>query len=313
MAGTSTRAAVSPRGRPLAGPVVLGLFLGLLLLVMLALAAAIGFLWVIHFRHLPTWTVSLAGVTIALGALVVYWRTMRYLIRRRFQFSLRAALAATALVAVGMGLVSHRIQFVARQQRAIWALWQQGSGAEYCLVFADESAWFHWLIQRFGFDPFGKVSEVSVRSDATLDTLLEHAEEFPDLENISFNSGVTDLGLQRLPELNRFPSLKTVNFLSTPMTDAGLEHLANLPQLEALYLTSGKITDSGLVHLQKLPRLKELSLEGSKITDAGLAHLQALSGLERLRFNGTPITDAGLEHLKPLHNLRELSFVRTRL
>ncbi len=312
MAGVDQGAAVTGGGWRLVGRAVLGVFLWVFLLVVLGLAAALLFLWVIHFRHLPTWTVSLAGLTILLGSLLVYWGTMRYLIRRRFQFSLRAALGGTAAVAVVIGMLGHRIQFAARQQRAIWALWQQGSPAAYHLVFGDDSAWFRGLIDRFGFDPFGNVSEVDVRSDATLDVLLEHAEEFPDLETLSFNAGVSDVGLQRLPEVNRFRNLTIVNFMSTPMTDAGLKHLAGWTNLEVLMLNScTRITDAGLAHVAELPRLEKLFLYSETpppmiLTDAGLAHVGRMHQL-RLLYIHLPITDAGLAHLRGLRGLERLA------
>jgi hypothetical protein len=221
-----------------------------------------------------------------------------------------------------------RVEFAARQQHAIWALWRQGSGTDYFLSSSEDSCWFCWLIRCVGSDPFDKIEFVHARSDGAVATILEHPKEFADLENLCFQSGVTDRGLERLAEFNGFKRLRCANFLSTPMTDAGMKrvagwvnlqhlmlsgcpsitdaglaHLADLPALESLYLCSDgtpkmSIGDAGLVHVGRMRQLQCLYVRGLPISDAGLAPLQGLEHLERLIICGARITDAGLRHLE---------------
>jgi hypothetical protein len=74
--------------------------------------------------------------------------------------------------------------------------------------------------------------------------------------------------------LQAFPRLTTLQFRSTKITDAGLEHLKTLPQLRRLWLEGSAITDAGLEHLKALTQLRELHLTGTKVTDAGVEGFQ---------------------------------------
>ena len=92
---------------------------------------------------------------------------------------------------------------------------------------------------------------------------------------------------------------------NTPITDAGLVHLAGLTNLQTLSLRDTPVTDAGLVHLAGLTNLEHLNLDNTQITDAGLVHLAGLTNLEVLQLIGTQVTDGGVAELqKSLLNCR---------
>ena len=78
-----------------------------------------------------------------------------------------------------------------------------------------------------------------------------------------------------------------VDFTDTPVTDAGLQELADLRGLKTLDLNGCRgVTDAGLKELAALQGLMTLSLRATSVTDAGLKELAALKGLRTL--NLTP-------------------------
>lgn len=103
--------------------------------------------------------------------------------------------------------------------------------------------------------------------------------------------------------VEKFPHLKMLNFSSTNLSDAEMEHLAGATELEELGLHGTQITDAGLVPVAGLKRLRVLNLNDTQVGDEGLAHLSGLTRLEQIRLQSTRVTDAGLSHLTPLENL----------
>jgi hypothetical protein len=65
-----------------------------------------------------------------------------------------------------------------------------------------------------------------------------------------------------------------VDFISTRLADAGLEHLKGLAQLQHLNLQGTHVTDAGLEHLKGLTRLQVLFLGDTRVTDAGVESLR---------------------------------------
>lgn len=302
----------SPRGGlPFLCRAALAVSIGTVLLSVLGLTVLFVLLWFVHHRHLANWIINLVGLTLVSGALTVFWRTMRSLARRHFRFSLRASLAAMAVLGLAFGMLGNRIRFVARQQQAVWSLWRQGSSTNYYLEFNTDSAWFGWLIKHFGFDPFGRILEVDARTDDAIEALAGHRAEFVDLEYVIFGAGVTDRGLEYVAELRDFPNLKYANFRGSPITDAGLKCLAGWKNLRCLALSScPRITDAGLAHLVDLPDIEGLALVAKSttmgLTDAGLVHVGRMSRLQFFTVEGIAISDAGLAQLRGLSRLERL-------
>ncbi len=303
---------------PLMYRVIFGFGVAVFALVILSLPAAVLLAWIVHFRRLPDWLVNGLGATVAIGVLFSSWLLNNFVARRRYRFSLRLAMICTAALALGLSILAHELRLVRREHSAVQALWEDGSYAQNDLKPYEDSAWFLWLILRFGHDPFAKVSEVYVKTDRGVDALLAHHADFAGIECVRFGSGVTDKGLQRVAEFNHFFKLKLAEF-GASLTDAGLKQLKQWKNLPMLSLNGcNKITDNGLSHLFEMPALKHLSFisEGTRITpitDAGLGHVGKIRHLRILYILGLPITDAGLDHLKGLEDLQVMYINRTQI
>ena len=115
---------------------------------------------------------------------------------------------------------------------------------------------------------------------------------------------VTDTDRVRLTELV---------LAGEPLTDAGLEHLADLTYLQSLHLCSWQVTDAGLAHLSGLVSLRHLSLSFTQITGEGLAHLFRLVSLQSLDLSSTKVGDAALAHVSVLSSLKELNLSSTQI
>ena len=121
---------------------------------------------------------------------------------------------------------------------------------------------------------------------------------------------VTPAGLERVKGLTRIQWLQLDN---GHVTDAGLEYLKGLTQLQGLFLDHTQVTDAGLEQLKGLSKLKALGLFGTRVTGPGLEQLNGLTQFHWLNLGGTPLNDAGLEHLKGLTELRWLCVLGTRV
>jgi len=125
-----------------------------------------------------------------------------------------------------------------------------------------------------------------------------------------------------LQYLNRFPALKRLNLLDTPINDSILQYIGELISLEALVLSTPmnsnfeqaiQITDEGLKYLGCLPLLRLLRLDGYKITGRGLNNLIGLKLLTSLSLNDTRIVDDDLNLLSNFPDLNHLSLNSTAI
>lgn len=114
---------------------------------------------------------------------------------------------------------------------------------------------------------------------------------------------VTDEHLRHIAKLRSLHSL-TLN--ETPITDAGLIHLAGLP-LESLQLASTKITSKGLREIGKLSSLKVINLSGVELADDDWSGLLGLNNLEWLMVNGVKITPKAIDTWGQLPKLVNLT------
>ena len=67
-----------------------------------------------------------------------------------------------------------------------------------------------------------------------------------------------------------FATAVYVQFVNSPLTDAGLEHIRRLTELQELTLDYTRVTDAGLKHLKGLRQLRSLDIVHAPITDSGL-------------------------------------------
>jgi hypothetical protein len=101
-----------------------------------------------------------------------------------------------------------------------------------------------------------------------------------------------------LARLQGFAELRELDLAGTPVTSAGLRHIAALRTLRGLNLCGTRVDDAGLAELTGLVQLQELGLGGCPVSDAGLRHLAALPRLERVNLHGTRVTEDGIRRLE---------------
>lgn len=128
------------------------------------------------------------------------------------------------------------------------------------------------------------------------------------------NAPVTSIDLSRCQSLkdddmrilSSFPELTELQLHGSPITDAGLKHVAVLTKLTYLGLINAqKITDAGMKELAGLQNLEELRIGNTGISDAGLKDLAQLKSLKMVGLLGTPMTEEGLkEFSEALPNMR---------
>jgi hypothetical protein len=281
----------------------------LAMLPLIAPVVGMTLLWLAHRFDWPAWILGIIGLLAIAGVWYVGWRMLCV---HGFRFSLRTGLIAFALAGVLSGLAGRWFLRTWRHAEAVAEVTGGGGGyVDYGFSSDFSDVERNWLQADIGYDPFASVECINVRRDRAIVALVQHREEFSDLEWLSFR-WVTDAGLQHAADLDRFPRLANAEFNGSELTDAGMAHLAKWTNLRELWFSEcGNFTDDGLAHLVKLPNLASLTFfdQGTvkmSVTDAGLAHVGRMRQLKFLRIAHVPITDQGVRHLHGLSNLEEL-------
>ena len=215
--------------------------------VVVALLALEGFLllsarleWFAFNRH-RGWSVLVAVAGVGAVLLVMsLWFAAALIFRWRFQFSIRALLVLTVVVAIPFSWLATEMKKATVQKEAVEGLVRLGdyvvydcmptlscTGAQLPDAQLPGPAWLRHLV---GNDFFASVESVS---------LLGHHS--------------TDAEPQRLEALRQ---LKWLHIVNCQATDSWLGHLKGLNQLQVLYAYSTKITDAGLEHLEGLAQLQ---------------------------------------------------------
>ncbi len=115
-----------------------------------------------------------------------------------------------------------------------------------------------------------KISSISFEGENGSDATLSHLNDLPHLKRLHL-SGCRDISPAGFAPLKNLPELESLSFSCTPISDPGLEHIANLHNLRFLQIydetwygiTSADvphITDDGLVSLANLENLESLHL-----------------------------------------------------
>lgn len=126
-----------------------------------------------------------------------------------------------------------------------------------------------------------KLAFVALRGISGSYAVDENAPGKP-VTSIRVRYEVDDQQLESLARLlPAFPVLRSLEFKSPHITDAGIEPLANLTQLKSLTLEETAITDAALARLVSLTNLEELNVKGTKVTESGIAVL--CSALPKLK------------------------------
>jgi Leucine-rich repeat (LRR) protein len=221
--------------------------------------------------------------------------------RRWILYGLRTLVVLLFLACVARYWIAVKLLPVKRERAAAEAI--ELSGGAVTWTYPDstgESRVRDWLKRILGDDYFARPDNVTVCSDAAMESLV-HLRQVRRL--YLGGTQVSDAGLEHLSDVTQ---LEVLSIAGTQVTDAGLAYLAGLTQLQELWLMDTPVTDAGLERLTGLTQLRELSFVGGEVTDIGLRHVSKLTTLSRLWVTGAQVTRAGLEHLKALTRLEQL-------
>jgi Leucine-rich repeat (LRR) protein len=117
-------------------------------------------------------------------------------------------------------------------------------------------------------------------------------------EPITIDVGGTEFSDEQLAHLKDVPTLEELHLSNTPITDAGMAHVAGLRGLKQLYLAKCDVGDEGLAHVRELVNLEALNVFGTKTTDAGIEHLMGLKHLRTLYITDLKLSSAVVDKLK---------------
>ncbi len=108
---------------------------------------------------------------------------------------------------------------------------------------------------------------------------------------------VTD---QTIPELRRLNHLRVehLNLEDRPITDVGLNAIAEYKHLRTLDISGTDISDSSMAVIRKLVSLNKLDVSNTNISDAKLQGLQELESLTSLHIGNTRVTENGISELR---------------
>jgi hypothetical protein len=238
--------------------------IGLPILIVGALVAFIGFLWLLRaaFKAGFFW-----GLLLILGSMVAIGGTI-WLLQAAFEVQFFLGVAAVALTPFLLFMLLHR-----RRSWAPTVCILVGLG-----IIASPIA-INWFVETF--IPKGpREREVDGEIHLTL-------------------TGVKEVDYAYLKSKSNVNVLQMAN---PDVTDSTLRHLTEMTALVELDLNDTQITDEGLAIVAQLPALEKLRLRGTKITDAGFReHLFDKEQLSELDLTGTAVagkTVRGWKNLK---------------
>jgi hypothetical protein len=199
---------------------------------------------------------------------------LRWLVKRRFQYSLRSLMIFTTLFAIACSWFAVNYREAKSQRDAVEALRKDGKFS--VMRYMTSNIISSWLAKWLGEDFFCGIRQIDANVALT------------DADLADLN-GITHLGILALK--------------NTKITDDGLCTLISLPHFDLSHLTwldlsNTNITDDGLKHLGNMPNLAVLELKNTRITDAGLAHLKGLGKLRFVYLMGTSVTVDGAYDLQ---------------
>jgi hypothetical protein len=220
--------------------------------------------------------------------------------RRWYQYRLRTLMIFVTLVAVGMSWFAVRMQRVRRQKEAVEAIDKLGGAwIEYKYEFYGSPKWLRkWL----GNDFFKDVATIHVHKSEHISSILEHCNEFHDLEEFQIEiDEITDGDLKRISEYKNLRRLEIGH--GEKITRVGLRYLNELKELRYLRLEILILGDDDLEQLQDLPNLKELILDfvSHSVTAKGMRHLAKFPRLRKLYLCETNITDEEVNIMRKMN------------
>ncbi len=148
-----------------------------------------------------------------------------------------------------------------------------------------------WLIDTFGVDMFHRVEAVN---------LVYNDDSGQRLDNQNLSDEI-------IPQLEAFPSLRSLCLHKTQVTDETMPHIGKLRKLECLFVWNATaVSDEGVAHLAPLTQLKYVHISEGQLGDDSLAILSRLPNLEGMSLQGNRFSNQGLTHLKNMLRLKSL-------
>ena len=225
---------------------------------------------------------------------------------------LRGQLVVIGVLAIWMGWFIHRVNV----QRGAVAVIQRAGGsvhydAEYDIGNGLQRSVLapRWLTDSLGIDFCSTVDMVSFHETGA-DELAGHVAKLPSLHTVDFGlSDLSDAGLSHLRGLD----LTRLMLGQTKVTDAGISHLHGISSLDLLDLDKTSVGDSAMAELTSLPRLSFLLASDTEVGDLGVNSIRKFPAIKVLDLEGTQIGDAGAAQLKSLPALMRLQLYRSRV
>ncbi len=154
----------------------------------------------------------------------------------------------------------------------------------------------------------GHVVELSLVETSVSDEGLRQARDAGPIEELDLErTRVTGEGLAYLRGL----PLRWLSLAETPIDDRALARVVELEHLTYLSLALTRVTGPGVARLATMRALEHLDLSNTNLLDDDLLHLEAL-GVRNLDLAATDVTDAGLAHLARIPKLEGLFLCSTR-
>ena len=339
-----------PVAKPRWYSLTLGRCMAILLAVECSLFLSEQFRW-FRFNHHKGWTVLITIAVVATAFLAIsLWFVIAIIVRWRFQFSIRALLVLTVVVALPLGWLTEQMKKARIQKEAVTAIGQMEGTVSYdwqiyrmATAAKDGAAWRdrvglnwetydfgnypgddpfpngqlpepEWLRNLMGTDFFAAVISVSIGFPSNIRVTnddLAYLESLTTLQVLMIDSEkVTDAGLIHL---NGLTQLRELYVSGRRVTDDGLKQLRHLTRLHYLCISETAVTGVGMEYLTGLPELRALHLDNSHVTDLGLKRISELTTLWKLDIGNNPITDTGLVYVGRLPQLRWLECDRTKV
>jgi hypothetical protein len=261
--------------------------------------------------------ITVAGVAaiivlLALVMLSIRWR------RNGYRFSLRKLLAAFAVASCGLFGVMRFVMPTITHRWAVYNIDRSNGGVLFRQDVGTDSLSFHRsAISR---NRWRDVDVVVASNDAEAIAVAAQLRHLPEVRQVHLFGAVTDAGLAAVCSIGSHPSLEGIELLGSPVTAAGLSHLAKLKQIRMLFFNTCPIHDFDLECLESLDDIRDLTLleEGTtanpnRFTEPGFREVGQIKKLEKLWLANLKVSDAAARHLKNLTHLKRLQLSRCQI
>ncbi len=226
--------------------------------------------------------------------------------RRRFQFSLRALVVFTAIVAIGLSFALCFRGWLYESEPVLDAVRRHGGTARSSYALRNGKSAPAWM-GRLG----RRMLELRVENLDDSDEAMRYIAGIGSLQRLTFDRSV--LTCNGMVSLAAMSQLACLEFRRTRLPNSALSHVAKLTGLRRLSLVQSHIGDEPLRWIGGLNNLESLALDHTEVTDQGLVLLSRMVQLEAVALRGTRVGDAGVRHLECLHGLRFLDISGTKI